>query len=162
MKRRIRLHADAVLTEKANQAYAYAVNLAEQSLNVRRSADRRSPLTKGKGHYVDKFEVHTTINNNNRVRVELTNVSPVAKMIERGTHAHWIPASKKALRFPVPTAKRTFTGKQRGTFSVNGPEFAYRAAVRHPGGRGFQILGRTAKAVRSGQVARGTGIRSGR
>ena len=159
---RIRRDLDRILTEKAHQAVAYAANLADDSLHNDRPANRRNE-TRGKKHYVNSFVVETTLNNRKRVRVEITNTSPIANIIESGSKPHHIvPRDKNVLRFPIPTAQRRSTGRQQGRFAVTGPPFAYREGVRHPGGRSFQILGRTAKAVRSGQVARGTGIPSGK
>lgn len=159
---RLRKGCDRLLTEKAKQAVAYAANLADASIHTDRPASRRN-LTKGKKHYINSFVVFTSVNDRKRVRVEITNTSPVAHIIESGSRPHPIePRNAEALRFPVPTAQRKSTGKQIGRFSMNGPAFVFRDKVRHPGTRSFQILGRTAKAVRSGQVARGTGIRSGK
>lgn len=167
---RARLERDyfKVLQEKANQAHAYAIKVAEQSLHNDRPAERRTRLTKGKRHYVDSFTVVSTLKAG-RVRVELQNRSPVARMIERGTKRHKIPLKAKTNRsrpkwlvFPVPTAGGRSVGTLPGRFSVTGPVFTKRRQVNHPGGRSFQIMGRTADAIRRGQVARGTGIPSGR
>lgn len=163
MRDRLRRDYFKVLTEKANQAHAFAINLAEDSLHASRPASRRSRLTKGKKHYADSFVVIATENSRHRVRVELRNTSPISHIIERGSRPHVISArDKTVLKFPTPTARgQQRTGFDRGRFAVEGPPF-FTAAVKHPGGRKFQILLRTARAVRNGTIARGTGIRSGR
>ena len=152
-----------------------AQGLAEKELH-RRPAERRTKesLAHGK-EYHDSFYVKTANPRSPReVAIRVGNDHPAASIIEDGAVPHYIFANTSSgLRFPgsggeearggiVPVKGKhsNFRQGKKGTFPVNGPPWAYRDVVEHPGVNPRRILARATDQYRkqTKAIVRGKGI----